>query len=215
MLDAKAFLFDLNGTMVDDMLYHIKSWHTILNELGAQISLEKTKTECYGKNDELLERVFPNRFTIEEKKKLSFAKEQKYQEEYFPNLQLLPGLGAFLKMGQANNIAMAIGSAAIRLNIDFVIDNLKIRDYYGAIVSADDVLISKPHPETFLSCAAKLQIEPADCIVFEDAVKGVEAALNANMRCVVLTTMHHAEEFANFPNVIKIIKDYTELYQTN
>ena len=215
MLDAKAFLFDLNGTMVDDMLYHIKSWHTILNELGAQISLEKTKTECYGKNDELLERVFPNRFTIEEKKKLSLAKEQKYQEEYFPNLQLLPGLGAFLNMGQANNIAMAIGSAAIRLNIDFVIDNLKIRDYFGAIVSADDVLISKPHPETFLSCAAKLQIDPADCIVFEDAVKGVEAALNANMRCIVLTTMHHAEEFANFPNVIKIIKDYTELYQTN
>jgi len=215
MLDAKAFLFDLNGTMVDDMLYHIKSWHAILNELGAQISLEKTKTECYGKNDELLERVFPNRFTIEEKKKLSFAKEQKYQEEYFPNLQLLPGLDAFLKMGQANNIAMAIGSAAIRLNIDFVIDNLKIRDYFGAIVSADDVLISKPHPETFLSCAAKLLIEPADCIVFEDAVKGVEAALNANMRCIVLTTMHHAEEFVHFPNVIKIIKDYTELYQTN
>jgi beta-phosphoglucomutase-like phosphatase (HAD superfamily) len=118
-------------------------------------------------------------------------------------------------MGQTNNISMAIGSAAIRLNIDFVIDNLKIRDYFGAIVSADDVLISKPHPETFLSCAAKLQIDPADCIVFEDAVKGVEAALNANMRCIVLTTMHHAEEFANFPNVIKIIKDYTELYQTN
>jgi beta-phosphoglucomutase family hydrolase len=211
MLDAKAFLFDLNGTMVDDMLYHIKSWHTILNELGAQISLEKTKTECYGKNDELLERVFPNRFTIEEKKKLSFAKEQKYQEEYFPNLQLLPGLDAFLKMGQANNISMAIGSAAIQFNIDFVLDNLKIRDYFGAIVSADDVLVSKPHPETFLSCAAKLQIEPADCIVFEDAVKGVEAALNANMRCIVLTTMHHADEFSHFPNVVKIIKDYTEL----
>jgi len=179
--------------------------------LGAQISLEKTKTECYGKNDELLERVFPNRFTLEEKKKFSFAKEQKYQEEYFPNLQLLPGLDAFLKMGKANSIGMAIGSAAMRLNIDFVIDNLKIRDYFGAIVSADDVVISKPNPETFLSCAHQLQIQPADCIVFEDAPKGVEAALNANMRCVVLTTMHHAEEFAHYPNVVKIIKDYTEL----
>jgi len=211
MLDAKAFLFDLNGTLIDDMPYHIKSWHTILNELGAQITIEKTKTECYGKNDEMLERVFPNRFTIEEKTKLSFAKEQKYQEEYFPNLQLLPGLDAFLKMGKINNIAMAIGSAAIKLNIDFVIDNLKIRNYFDALVSADDVLKSKPDPETFLSCAAKLQIDPADCIVFEDAIKGVEAALNANMRCIVLTTMHNAEEFADFPNVIKIIKDYTEL----
>ena len=210
MFDAKAFLFDLNGTMIDDMPYHIQSWHAILNELGAQISLEKTKAECYGKNDELLERIFPGMFNLEEKKKLGFAKEQKYQKEYLPYLQLLPGLDAFLEMGKANNIAMGIGSAAIQFNIDFVIDNLKIRNYFDAIVSADDVQISKPDPETFLSCAAKLQIEPADCIVFEDAIKGVEAALNANMRCIVLTTMHQADEFAQFPNVIKIIKDYTE-----
>lgn len=210
MFDAKAFLFDLNGTMINDMPYHIKSWYTILIELGAEITLEKTKTECYGKNDEFLERIFPGRFNIEEKKKLGLEKELKYQKEYLPNLELLPGLDAFLKMGKANKIAMGIGSAAIKLNIDFVIDNLKIRDYFDAIVSADDVQISKPDPETFLSCAKKLQIEPADCIVFEDAIKGVESALNANMRCVVLTTMHQADEFAQFPNVIKIIKDYTE-----
>jgi beta-phosphoglucomutase len=59
----KAFLFDLNGTMIDDMGYHIKAWHTILNNLGADISLERTKQECYGKNHELLERIFPGRFS--------------------------------------------------------------------------------------------------------------------------------------------------------
>ena len=58
-MKAKAFLFDLNGTMINDMPYHIKAWHKILNDLGAGISMERMKDECYGKNNELLERIFP------------------------------------------------------------------------------------------------------------------------------------------------------------
>jgi beta-phosphoglucomutase-like phosphatase (HAD superfamily) len=58
----KAFLFDLNGTMINDMPYHIKAWHRILTSLGADISLERMKEECYGKNEELVERIFPGRF---------------------------------------------------------------------------------------------------------------------------------------------------------
>jgi HAD superfamily hydrolase (TIGR01509 family) len=127
-----------------------------------------------------------------------------------PNLRLLPGLAKFLADAKANNITMAIGSAAIISNIDFVVDNLQIRHYFDAIVSADHVKKSKPDPETFISCASQLNVSPKDCIVFEDAPKGVEAALNADMRCVVLTTMHEAEEFAHFSNVVKIIKDYMD-----
>src|SRR5882672_11711973 len=67
LVKYKAFLFDLNGTMIDDMQYHIRAWHHILNELGADISMERMKQECYGKNQELLERIFPSRFTEEEK----------------------------------------------------------------------------------------------------------------------------------------------------
>jgi beta-phosphoglucomutase len=63
----KAFLFDLNGTMIDDMQYHITAWHEILNKLGANLSIERVKEECYGKNNELLERIFPGRFTKEQK----------------------------------------------------------------------------------------------------------------------------------------------------
>ncbi len=60
--NKKAFLFDLNGTMINDMSFHIRAWHRLLNELGANISMERVKEECYGKNHELLERVFPGRF---------------------------------------------------------------------------------------------------------------------------------------------------------
>ncbi|MCY7311346.1 MAG: hypothetical protein LH619_11255 [Chitinophagaceae bacterium] len=65
--NKKAFLFDLNGTMINDMSYHIRAWHRILNELGASISIERVKEEWYGKNHELLERVFPCRFSEEKK----------------------------------------------------------------------------------------------------------------------------------------------------
>jgi len=106
---------------------------------------------------------------------------------------------------------MGIGSAAIPFNIDFVLDNLHLRHYFKAIVSADDVAHSKPDPETYLKAAAQMGVAAEDCIVFEDAPKGVEAALNAGMQSVVLTTMHQAEEFSQYPNIIRFIKNYEGL----
>ena len=207
----KAFLFDLNGTMINDMSYHIKAWYRILNELGANISIERVKEECYGKNHELLERVFPGRFSIEEKNRMSFEKEKQYQAEFLPHLELLPGLSAFLEQSNKAEIKMAIGSAAIRFNIDFVLDNLGIRKYFEALISADDVIKSKPDPETFLKCAAQLKISPEDCLVFEDAPKGVESAMNAGMETIVITLMHEKEEFSQYPNINGYIKDFREL----
>ena len=209
----KAFLFDLNGTMIDDMEYHIKAWHRILNELGANLDIERVKAECYGKNHELLERIFPGRFSEEEKTNMSFEKEKQYQEEFRPHLKLLPGLDVFFEKAKADNIKMAIGSAAITFNIDFVLDGLNIRHYFDAIVSADDVKESKPNPETYLKCAAQLNILPKDCLVFEDAPKGVEAAANAGMNCVVLTTMHMKEEFEEYGNIVAVGKDFIDISQ--
>ncbi|MGN7787149.1 HAD family hydrolase [Niabella sp. 22666] len=208
MHQYKSFLFDLNGTMIDDMEYHIKAWYRILNELGAGISMEKTKEECYGKNHELLDRVFPGRFSLEEKNKMSIEKERQYQEEFRPHLQLLAGLPEVLEHYHSKGIKMAIGSAAIMYNIDFVLDGLGIRHYFQAIVSADDVGNSKPDPETYLKCAGLLHISPSDCLVFEDAPKGVDAAANAGMDCFVLTTMHHKNEFTQ-QNIIGFAKDFT------
>lgn len=211
----KAFLFDLNGTMIDDMEFHLKAWYHILNDdLGANLSWEETKVQMYGKNSELLVRIFgKDKFTREEMDRLSIEKEKRYQQEYKPHLKLIPGLHEFLEKAHALNIPMAIGSAAIMFNIDFVLDNLNIRHYFKAIVSADDVSISKPHPETYLRCADLLGVDPANCLVFEDAPKGVEAAQNAGMGSVVLTatTLHEQEEFAVYNNVIQYITDYTNL----
>jgi beta-phosphoglucomutase len=210
MPHTPAFLFDLNGTMIDDMQYHIKAWHGILNGLGANISMAQMKEECYGKNNELLDRIFPGRFSEEEKTRMSYEKETAYQAAFRPSLQLLPGLHQFLDKASRASIPMAIGSAAIMYNIDFVLDGLQIRSHFPVIVSADQVVNSKPDPETYLKCADLLGIPYSNCIVFEDAPKGVEAAANAGMQTVVLTTMHTMEEFGEYNNIRCFVNDYTD-----
>lgn len=146
---------------------------------------------------------------------MSYDKERAYQAAFKPMLKLLKGLDVFLAKADEKAIPMAIGSAAIHYNIDFVLDGLELRKYFPVIVGAEDVVISKPHPETYLKCADQLQEVYANCIVFEDSPKGVEAAHNAGMKAVVLTTMHTAEEFSGYDNVIAVIKDYTDQQLNN
>lgn len=211
LLNTKAFLFDLNGTMINDMPYHIEAWHKQLVNLGSDITLEATKHQCYGKNDELLERVFPGKYTLEERIKIGNEKEAVYRTDFKPFLKLIEGLDDFLMIAAKQNIKMAIGSAAIDENISFVIDNLNIRHYFEAIVSANKVAKSKPHPETFLKCAEQLGIHPNECIVFEDTPKGVECALNAGMKAIVILGEHQQEEFEVFENVIQCVRNYAEI----
>lgn len=211
---AKAFLFDLNGTMIDDMAYHTEAWYQILTqELGADLSKEEVKLEMYGKNSEVLERVFgKGRFSAKEMEKLSIDKETRYQKAFKPHLKLIDGLDVFLERAYSKGIKMAVASAAITFNIDFVLDGLNIRKYFPVAVSADHVKLSKPDPETFLLAASRLGVSPEDCIVFEDNPKGVESALRGGMKSVVLTTMHEEHEFEGLPNILKFVKDYHDSY---
>ena len=210
----QAFIFDLNGTMVHDMEYHIRAWQRLLNEdLGGSYTWEEVKLQMYGKNREVLTRLFgPDRYSDEEMDRLGMEKERRYQQEFWPRLALLPGLPEFLARAHQRGIRMAIGSAAIPFNIDFVLDNLHIRHYFQAIVSADDVAMSKPNPEVFLRCAELLGVPPAECLVFEDVPKGAEAARNAGMDAVVLTTTHEEHEFAYLPNVRHFAPDFTDAF---
>jgi len=213
MLSEKSvFVFDLNGTMIDDMGFHLKVWSNILNDdLGANLTDAEVKSNMYGKNNELLDRVFgKGKFTLAQADKISREKEDRYQALYRPHMKLINGLPEFLEKAYNLRVPMAIGSAAIPYNIDFVLDTLKIKHYFKSIVSADDVQLSKPHPETFLKVAIQLNVSPANCIVFEDAPKGVEAAFNAGMRCIAITTLHKEHEFIGFSNVLFFIKDYND-----
>lgn len=194
--------------MIDDMQYHIIGWHRILTRMGKNISLQETKEECYGKNHEFLERLFPKQFSEEEKDSMSLEKEKVYQQEFRQHLKLIDGLEDFLHVAREQGIRTAMGTAAIRFNVDFVLDGLSLHHLFDAVICAGDVKNSKPHPETFLACAENLNVHPKDCLVFEDMPKGVEAAQNAGMDCIVITTLHQPKEFSCFENIICYIDNY-------
>ena len=200
--------------MIDDMEYHVRAWTEILNQdLKANLSDKAIRGQMYGKNSELFDRIFgPSRFSPDEVDHWSMEKEKKYQQAFRPHLELIRGLDGFLKNARDQNIALAIGTAAIPFNVNFVLDNLDIAGYFQAIVTADDVKLSKPDPEVYLRCAELVGVDPAHCVVFEDAPKGVEAAQNAGMKSVViLSTLHGFDDFKEYNNILKYIHDYTEI----
>jgi beta-phosphoglucomutase family hydrolase len=211
MSDYSAFIFDMNGTMIDDMHYHEDAWyHILVDELHATLSRDEVRHQLYGKNEELFERLFgAGRYTIDEINAIAGEKEAQYRREFLPHLKLIHGLDALLVRAAANRIRMAIGTAAIRPNVDFVLDNLHLRPYFPVIVDADNVKVSKPDPEVFLKAAEQLGIAPDRCIVFEDSPKGIEAARRAGMKAVGISSYHTARELAS-ENVLCIIDDYSD-----
>jgi HAD superfamily hydrolase (TIGR01509 family) len=207
----KAFLFDLNGTMIHDMPYHVNAWHRVIQTLGGTLSESEMKDQCYGKGEEMLERIFPGKYSKEERINISEAKEEKYRLDFLPNLKLIQGLDDLLTHANQHQIKLGIGSAANNLNIDFVMDNLNLRSLIQVIISGDMVSESKPHPETFLKCAELLAVPVKQCLVFEDTPKGVACAENAGMDVVVLTTTHPKSDFEYFRNIIHFADDYKDI----
>lgn len=206
-----AFIFDMNGTMIDDMHFHTRAWYQVLDQLGAGLSIEQTKLHMYGKAEEMFDRIFgPGKFNDQELHEIIMNKELAYQDEFRPHLKLIDGLGAFLQKAKAAGIGLAIGTAAPKTNVDYVMDGLQLHSLFPVIIGAEDVTTSKPDPEVFLSAVAGLKTAPEKCIVFEDSPKGVEAAQRGGMKAVVITTFHEPEDFAHLSNVLMCVKDYTD-----
>jgi beta-phosphoglucomutase len=205
-----AFIFDLNGTMIDDMHYHEMAWHDVfVNQLKAPLTVEQVKQQLYGKSEEIFARVFgAGRFSKAEIDTITDQKERRYREEFLPHLKLIQGLEEFLARTSSKGIALAIGTAAPTLNVDFAVDNLNLGKYFPVIIGPNDVTECKPHPEVFLKAASQLGISPEHCVVFEDSPKGIEAAARTGMKAIGVTSYHKPDELKN-TNVLFTIDDYT------
>jgi beta-phosphoglucomutase len=117
----------------------------------------------------------------------------------------------FVARAREDGVKLAVATSAPPANIVFTLDELDLRRHFDAVVGAADVARGKPHPDVFLKAAEKLGVAPADCIVFEDAPMGVEAARRAGMKTIVITTTLPAEAFREFDNVVRIVAHYEEL----
>lgn len=207
----QAFIFDMDGTMVDNMMVHHRAWQLKLQELGLDLSLEEVKERCHGKNEEIIERLFPNRFTPEERYQVSFEKEEQYRAVFKDELRLIDGLQAFLDEAKLANIPLGIGSAAPAENVDFVLDNLGIRHYFSSVVHSGLVDKGKPDPEVFEKVAKELGVSLDKSLVFEDSPTGAKTSINAGCQTIILTTTHDKTEFEAFSNIKLFLNDYQNL----
>ena len=207
----RGIIFDLDGTMIDNMMIHHKAWQRKLHSLGLELTLEEVMDQIHGINEEIIQRIFGDRFNAQERAQISWEKEAAYRDIFKDQLQLIAGLPEFLSHLNQHQLPMAIGTAAPPENVDFVLDNLDIRDYFDSVLHAKNVSKGKPDPEIFLSCSQHIGIPIEDCVVFEDSLVGAETALNAGCPAVIITTTHKQEEFAHFPHIIKFIDDYQGL----
>ena len=194
----KAILFDVDGTLVDNMMVHHRAWQRKLRELGLDYSLERVKEEIHGVNLEILERLFGDRFTPAERQRIADEKEATYREIFAEDFEanVVAGTREFIAAAHALGVPLAVGTAGPEANARFAITGLGIGDRLGHVVHSGMVSRGKPDPEVFRQAAAGIGVPLADCLVFEDSVTGARAGLNGGCPVVVLTTTHAREEFA-------------------
>ncbi len=187
MTDIKACIFDLDGVIVDTAKYHFIAWRELAAELGFEFTEahnERLKGVSRMTSLEILLEV--GGITLDEEQKLKLAAQKNdryvsYIEKMTPD-EILPGVVSFLNELRLAGIKTAIGSAS--KNTPLILERLKLEKFFDAVIDGNKVAEAKPNPEVFLKGASELGLEPKNCIVFEDAVAGVEAAHNGGMKCV-------------------------------
>jgi beta-phosphoglucomutase len=183
-----AVLFDLDGTLVDNMRYHTAAWIETGRVLGRELKPEQIMGFGGRKNEEILPEVAGRALSDGELAALADQKEARYRELYAPHLQLHTGAAAFLDALEQRGVVCAIASAAPRDNRTFVLGGTGLATRMRAIVGAEEVERGKPAPDLFLEAARRIGIDPRHALVFEDAVSGVQAGIAAGMRVCGVTT---------------------------
>ncbi|MCU0403925.1 MAG: HAD family phosphatase [Chitinophagaceae bacterium] len=191
----EAVIFDMDGTLVDSMPYHMLSWQKFLESKGIEAGLEEIREKGHGTLFDIMPRFFGEYITREDSYRLAMEKEAIFREMYAPFMKPIEGLLQFLDELKQNGIKMALGTAADFSNTDFTLDTLQIRSYFDVIITSDIVPEGKPSPAVYNYAAKQLGINPSACIVFEDTFSGYKAGRAAEMKVAAITTMHSAEEW--------------------
>ncbi len=207
-MKIKGCIFDLDGVIVDTAKYHYLAWKELAEKLGFNFS-EKDNEKLKGVSrmhslDILLE---TGKKDFDKKTKLKFAenKNKKYLEYILKMTpeEILPGVIDFLEDLQNKNIKIALGSAS--KNAMTILNRLKLKNYFEIVIDGTKVSKAKPDPEVFLKAAEELKVKPGECIVFEDAEAGIEAAINGKFKCVGIgspKTLSKADYvISNFKNI--------------
>ncbi len=203
-MNTKAVIFDLDGTLIDNNSYHLKTWRVYLEKIGIDISEEAYRKNINGRtNKDALEYIYNKKMTGEEAMVYALEKEALYREIYKADIKPVDGLIELLEVLHSLNIPMAIATSGIQVNIDFMFEHIPIKQYFKEVVNSSHISKGKPDPEIYLKTASLLNVPTENCLVFEDAVVGVNAAKAAGMKVIAITTTQSKEELRDADMIIR------------
>lgn len=202
MNSTVAFIFDMDGVIVDSNPFHKIALKQFCTKHGHHLSEEDLLEKIYGRrNEDWLVNIF-GPLDLAKLRQYADEKEALFRTIYEKDIKPLDGLPGFLKKLDEQAIPRAIATSAPRDNVDFTLAKTGITLYFSTILDSSFVTHGKPHPEIYLKTARALDFEPTNCIVFEDSLAGVESARNAGCKVVGITTTHTREELQQTDLVI-------------
>ncbi len=194
-MNSIALLFDMDGVIVDNHEFHLKSWLQFFEKHNIQMDEEEYKAKVNGRT---MENIIPNLFgremTNEEVWEIGEEKEALYRELYRPHIKPTSGLVTFLAEVIRQQIPRTVSTSAPPANVEFTMQYTGLRSYFPTIIDSTMVTHGKPHPEVYLKSAEALGMKPEQCIVFEDALLGIQAGKNAGMKVIGVASTHTREE---------------------
>lgn len=204
-----AVIFDMDGVLVDNSEIHKDAFEELFRRHGFSASRDQLLFQFGKTNTRIFWDLFgKDRFAQEEIDRLGKEKEEIYREMFERQIVPAPGLVDLLKALKAKGAKVAVGSSGPLSNVQFVLDRCGIAEYFDAIANGDMISRGKPDPEVFLLAAKLMDTDPAECIVFEDAVVGIEAGKRAGMTVIAMDTTFPREMLSDYD---AMISDFTEV----
>jgi beta-phosphoglucomutase family hydrolase len=190
-------IFDMDGVLVDSGEHHRAAWRALLDELGAPSTSPESWRLTIGRPaHEAVGLLLGRDVARDEAMQLACRKRDFYRHFARRGAVAVPGVAGFVASVARSGIACAVATSASRHDARHVLDTLGVARHFGAVVTAEDVARGKPDPEVYLRAARAIGIAPQACLVFEDAVVGVQAARGAGMRVIGVTTAHTGDELS-------------------
>lgn len=204
-----SVIFDMDGVLVNNSKFHFRSWAVIAKKLGFHLTDKFYREKLNGRKAvETVNSFTTKKLSLSEIYRLAEQKEQLYRKIYKPYIKPVNGLEKFLKLLKRNGIKIGMATSAPKGNIDFVFKYTQTRKYFKTIVGAAQIKRGKPHPDVYLKAARLIKASPKNCVVFEDALNGIEAAQRAGMKVIALETTNKAKVVSHADLVIK---DFSKL----
>ena len=196
-------IFDMDGVLADTGPIHFESWVKMANEIDVEFTREFFE-DTFGQLSVIITRkLLGDEVDDKELVKRANLKELYYREMVKDKLEPLPGAIELIKTLKDKRFKLAVGSSGPPENVELLLNSLKVKKYFDVIITAAEVSISKPEPDVFLIAAKRLQINPKNCLVIEDATVGIEAAIRAKMKSIAITTTHDKNELSSADLIVK------------